>query len=127
MIRYGFIVACGLLGTLTALEAKTLNGVQTMATARGNAMVDSQGMTLYTFDEDKNGKSACGFFCSYVWPPLKVSASTQRLVHWSVIDRGLGATQAAYKGRPLYTYAKDNKPGDATGDGVDGTWHIARR
>ena len=126
MIKYGLIVACGLLSSLTALESKTLIGIQTIATARGKAMVDSQGMTLYTFDEDKNGQSACGFFCTYVWPPLKVSASTQGLVHWSAIDRGLGSTQATYKGHPLYTYAKDSKPGDVNGDGVDGTWHIAR-
>jgi predicted lipoprotein with Yx(FWY)xxD motif len=35
--------------------------------------------------------------------------------------------QWAYKGKPLYTFAKDTKPGDTTGDGfLNGAWHIAK-
>ena len=34
--------------------------------------------------------------------------------------------QWAYKGKPLYTWAKDTKPGDVTGDGVNNVWHIAQ-
>jgi predicted lipoprotein with Yx(FWY)xxD motif len=37
-----------------------------------------------------------------------------------------GAKQWAYKGKPLYTWAKDTKPGDITGDGVNNVWHIAK-
>ena len=29
------------------------------------------------------------------------------------------------QGKPLYTFNKDAKPGDATGDGVNSVWHIA--
>ena len=36
-----------------------------------------------------------------------------------------GVRQWAYKGKPLYTWSKDTKPGDASGDGVGGSWHIA--
>jgi predicted lipoprotein with Yx(FWY)xxD motif len=33
----------------------------------------------------------------------------------------------AYKGRPLYTWKNDKKPGDITGDGfLNGAWHIAQ-
>jgi predicted lipoprotein with Yx(FWY)xxD motif len=33
----------------------------------------------------------------------------------------------AYKGRPLYTWKDDKKPGDITGDGfLNGVWHIAQ-
>ena len=28
-------------------------------------------------------------------------------------------------GKPLYTWTKDKKPGDATGDGVNKVWHLA--
>jgi predicted lipoprotein with Yx(FWY)xxD motif len=31
----------------------------------------------------------------------------------------------AYNGHPLYFWSKDTKPGDVTGDGVDG-FHVAR-
>lgn len=37
---------------------------------------------------------------------------------YSVVTRDDGSTQWAYKGRPLYTWVKDTKPGDTSGDGV---------
>jgi predicted lipoprotein with Yx(FWY)xxD motif len=43
---------------------------------------------------------------------------------WSVIRRGDGTPQWAYKGRPLYTFIKDTKAGDTNGDGVGGHWHV---
>jgi predicted lipoprotein with Yx(FWY)xxD motif len=39
-------------------------------TSKGNAFVDSKGMTLYTFDKDSGGKSACNGPCATNWPPL---------------------------------------------------------
>lgn len=27
---------------------------------------------------------------------------------------------------PLYYWVKDKKPGDVTGDGVNGVWHVAK-
>ena len=44
---------------------------------------------------------------------------------WTVVTRKDGGKQWAYKGKPLYTFHKDAKPGDATGDGVNNVWHIA--
>ncbi|TIX38252.1 MAG: hypothetical protein E5V36_22130, partial [Mesorhizobium sp.] len=32
----------------------------------------------------------------------------------------------AYEGKPLYTFIKDKKAGDVTGEGVGGVWHIAK-
>jgi predicted lipoprotein with Yx(FWY)xxD motif len=37
-----------------------------------------------------------------------------------------GKSQWAYKGKPLYFWVKDQKPGDKTGDGVNGVWHAAK-
>ncbi|MGN8186461.1 hypothetical protein ACTJLD_10810, partial [Burkholderia sp. 22088] len=34
--------------------------------------------------------------------------------------------QWAYRGRPLYRWKQDRKPGDAGGDGIGGMWHVAR-
>ena len=45
---------------------------------------------------------------------------------WTVVTRDDGSKQWAYKGKPLYTWAKDTKPGDKTGDGVNGTWKTAK-
>jgi predicted lipoprotein with Yx(FWY)xxD motif len=45
---------------------------------------------------------------------------------WSLIKRDDGSMQWAYKGKPLYLWIKDGKPGERTGDGFKGVWHIAR-
>jgi predicted lipoprotein with Yx(FWY)xxD motif len=44
-----------------------------------------------------------------------------------VVKRDDQSRQWAYKGRPLYRWAGDRKPGDSTGDGVGGVWHTAKR
>ena len=33
--------------------------------------------------------------------------------------------QWAYKTKPLYSFSKDSKPGDITGDDFNHVWHIA--
>ena len=43
-------------------------------TAKGKALVDGKGMTLYTFDKDGGGKSMCNGPCADNWPPLMASA-----------------------------------------------------
>ena len=45
---------------------------------------------------------------------------------WTVVTRDDGAKQWAYKAKPLYTFAKDTKAGDVSGDGfLNGAWHVA--
>jgi predicted lipoprotein with Yx(FWY)xxD motif len=46
--------------------------------------------------------------------------------NYMVITRDHGKKQWALKGKPLYFWAKDSKPGDKTGDGVNNVWHIAK-
>ncbi|MGO3485546.1 MAG: hypothetical protein ACTINV_15785, partial [Cellulosimicrobium funkei] len=35
-----------------------------------------------------------------------------------------GELQVTVDGRPVYTYAADTGPGDVTGQGVNGVWHV---
>jgi predicted lipoprotein with Yx(FWY)xxD motif len=84
-------------------------------------------MTLYTFAKDSKGKSACNGKCAQNWPPLMATAGEKGGKGYSTIKRDDGKIQWAYKGKPLYTWVKDKKPGDITGDGVlKGAWHIAK-
>ena len=53
------------------------------------------------------------------------SASDAGQGGWSVIMRDDGSRQWAYRGKPLYAWIKDQKPGDRTGDGVLHVWHVA--
>ncbi|HZS65457.1 MAG TPA: hypothetical protein VFA53_13315 [Xanthobacteraceae bacterium] len=94
--------------------------------AKGPVLTDSKGMTLYVFDKDSGGKSACSGGCAANWPPLKASADAKAGDNYTVIARDDGSKQWAYKGKPLYTWKNDKKPGDVTGDGVNGVWHIAK-
>jgi len=98
---------------------------KTADTSKGKALVDGKGMTLYTFDKDAGGKSACNGPCATNWPPLMAAADAKASGNWSIITRDDGVKQWAYKGKPLYAWAKDTKPGDATGDGFNNVWHIA--
>jgi predicted lipoprotein with Yx(FWY)xxD motif len=101
----------------TPMEAKVDNGT----------LVNAAGMTLYTFDKDAagDGKSACNGPCAANWPPLHAGANDQVSGNWSAITRDDGSKQLAYKGKPLYLWVKDHKPGDRTGDGVLKVWHVA--
>ena len=91
-------------------------------------LVNGGGMTLYTFDKDTagSGKSVCNGPCATNWPPLAATPADTGSGDYSVITRDDGAKQWALKGKPLYLWIKDKKPGDQTGDGVNGVWTIAK-
>jgi predicted lipoprotein with Yx(FWY)xxD motif len=110
-----FLIGCAAYGS-GQMPAKVSDGMLT----------DSAGMTLYTFDRDTAGKSACNGPCEKNWPPLMAGESAKPSGNYSVITRDDGKKQWAYNGKPLYTWVKDQKPGDKTGDGVNNVWHIAK-
>ena len=99
-----------------------------MALKLGAAPVlsDSNGMTLYVFDKDVGGVSDCYGMCAMFWPPAIAPAGAAARDGYSLVARRDGKMQWAYKGKPLYLYQNDSKPGDVTGDGVDQVWHVAR-
>jgi predicted lipoprotein with Yx(FWY)xxD motif len=95
----------------------------------GGMLTDSAGMTLYTFDKDAagSGKSVCNGPCATNWPPLKATADDKPGGNWSIITRDDGSRQWAYKGKPVYLWSKDRKPGDKTGDGFNNAWHSVKQ
>jgi len=100
---------------------------QTGDSAKGKVLTDGKGMTLYTFDKDAGGKSACNGPCAVNWPPLMAATDAKPATGYTIIARDDGSKQWAYKGKPLYTWKNDKKPGDTTGDGfLNNTWHIAQ-
>jgi len=94
----------------------------------GGHLIDASGRTLYTFDRDAagSGKSACNGQCAELWPPAKAEADAKPEGDLTIVTRDDGSKQWAYKGKPVYTYAKDSKPGDATGDNFRDVWHVAK-
>jgi predicted lipoprotein with Yx(FWY)xxD motif len=95
--------------------------------AKNGMFVNAKGMTLYTFDKDTPGKSACNGQCAANWPPMLVGDGGKAAGDWTIVVRDDGLKQWAYKGKPVYGWVKDTKPGDTTGDGfLNGAWHIAK-
>ena len=97
----------------------------------GQVITDQNGMTLYRFDKDtaKPPKSNCDGDCAKAWPPMLATGDVQvQGVDKSLVGkvtRSDGTEQITVGGWALYRYAKDTKPGDATGQGVGGAWYAA--
>ena len=96
-------------------------------TAKGKALVNGKGMTLYTFDKDAGGKSMCNGPCADNWPPLMAADDAKPTADMTIVVRDDGKKMWAYKGKPLYTFKKDTAPGETNGDGfLNGAWHMAK-
>lgn len=114
---------------LTAASLLAASALQAApAEAKNGVLTGGNGMTLYVFDKDAagSGKSQCNGPCAANWPPLMAAASDKAAGDYTLVTRDDGKTQWAYKGKPLYFWAKDQKPGDKTGDGFNNVWHAAK-
>jgi predicted lipoprotein with Yx(FWY)xxD motif len=97
----------------------------------GSVLVDSKGFTLYYFEKDKGGKSACYGACAEGWPPLSTEGAAKGMSGVQASKLGTskrkdGTTQVTYAGWPLYTYVADTKPGEDNGTDVKAfgaTWY----
>lgn len=89
-----------------------------------SVMTNDEQMTLYTFDKDADGKSACNDDCAKNWPPNLGKAGEAKDSDWTLIERTDGTMQWAYKGKPTYLYHEDMQAGDMKGDGKGGVWHV---
>jgi predicted lipoprotein with Yx(FWY)xxD motif len=95
--------------------------VREIADAGGTGLVDSAGLTLYAFDGNAaHPKPSCrGADCARLWIALEAPEIANPLGDFASVARDDGITQWLYRGRPLYRFSGDVKPGDANGVGVD--------
>jgi predicted lipoprotein with Yx(FWY)xxD motif len=91
-------------------------------------LTDPDGLTLYVFDNDATvpGGSACTGACLNMWTPLYAQTGAKAMGDYSLITRDDGKLQWSYKGKPLYRWYNDKKPGDQDGDGLRQAWHVAK-
>ncbi|MEO8646339.1 hypothetical protein [Pseudomonas sp.] len=122
MNQYSFSLKALMLAA--ALTLPTMAFAADPAMMKGGMMVDHKGMTVYTFDKDAGGKSMCNDECAKNWPPMMAPAGAKAEGKWTVIKRDDGKMQYAYDGKPLYTFVKDEKPGEMKGDGMKDVWHV---
>src|SRR6266516_1726802 len=115
--------ALGDTSSASPLHASKAALVALRNTALGNVLVDARGHTLYLFDKEKHGRSACYGACASYWPPLLSTAKPRpgKGVHASLLGvtkRTNGKRQVTYAGHPLYTFIADKKAGQTTGEGL---------
>lgn len=123
------ISACGSSKSATPAPPKTPSGKPATVGLEsdgqlGKVLVDSQGRTLYLFQKDAGGRSACTGACASAWPPLRADGSvvagpgltSSKL---TTTPRSDGKPQVAYNGHPLYLYSGDAKAGDTNGQGIN--------
>ena len=114
-----------------ALKAEMLNKRATLKvgdSSLGKILVANNGMTLYLKKDDSTGKSTCYGDCAKNWPPLLIKGTpTAGTGVTGKVDRTVrtdGRFQVTYNGMPLYFWKSDIKPGDTTGNGVNGIWSV---
>jgi predicted lipoprotein with Yx(FWY)xxD motif len=104
-------------------------------TSLGSVIVDNQGRTLYLFEPDAKGRSACtSSGCVAEWPPLTTTGAPQATgglmaSALGTTTRADGTQQVTYDGHPLYRFAGDNQAGATGGQGINdngGLWFAVR-
>ena len=89
----------------------------------GKVLVGSNGRTMYLFEGDKSGASACSGACAAAWPPVTVTGTLKAgsgisQAELVTIKRSNGTMQLAYHGHPLYYFTGDSAVGTAHGQGL---------
>ena len=96
--------------------------VNMATTSLGPVLTGPNGLTLYTHAGDSTTASTCTGGCAAAWPPLVGPATGGTGVSgtFATLTRDDGSVQVTYNGLPLYGWKNDSKPGDVTGQGVNG-------
>jgi predicted lipoprotein with Yx(FWY)xxD motif len=121
------VIALLLVGVSTAIAASgaavRATTVATAPSGLGRVLVDSRGQTLYLFEKDARGTSACSGLCTTYWPPLltKGKPIASKGAHRSQlgsIRRADGTRQVTYAGHPVYLFSGDSKRGQTNGESL---------
>ncbi|HEY7623163.1 MAG TPA: hypothetical protein VH834_25535 [Solirubrobacteraceae bacterium] len=130
------VLTAAMLAGLTAIASSATSKpatVKTGTSALGRIVVDGKSHTLYLFQKDRHGKSACSGACARSWPPLLTKGAPKagtgaKSSLLGTTMRSDGTTQVTYNKHPLYTFVGDNgKPGSTAGQGLDAfgaRWYV---
>ena len=124
-MKTSILTALLFLGTFAQAAALTRPVTVVEGTKTESYLGTQFGQTLYTFDLDTAGTSACTNLCVEKWPPLLVSQPEAKalVAPFGVINRAGGTQQVTYHGKPVYTFFLDHAEGDNKGDNVGNLWH----
>jgi predicted lipoprotein with Yx(FWY)xxD motif len=102
------------------------------STKLGKVLVNKSGDTVYLFTADSKNHSTCNPSCLGYWPAVKATGKVPSSLPGINATIGTtsdmsGAKIVTANGWPLYTYVKDAKPGDVTGEETNlfgGKWYV---
>src|ERR1019366_1068373 len=123
-------VTSGAAGSATPSAPGGVLGVAT--TSLGRVLVDGKGFTVYMLMADTPGHSTCSAQCLKYWPLVPAPAGSGVLpvqgisAALATTKATSGASMVTAGGWPLYTFVKDQAPGEVSGEGVKafgGTWY----
>ena len=131
------VAACGSSSSSSSTSGSSASAPATVKAATissvgSTALVNSRGFTLYRLTGEHPGKFICtSSACLAAWHPLTVSSGSKpsgSVGSLGVVKRSNGMIQVTYKGEPLYTFAHDSAPGQASGEGLKdvGTWLVIK-
>ena len=84
------------------------------------------GTSFYTYDKDSKTKSACDDKCAETWAPVKAHDKATSMGDWTLVDRGGGYMQWAYKGHPIYINVPQVVSKSDPELNNDGHWHVLK-
>jgi predicted lipoprotein with Yx(FWY)xxD motif len=130
VIAFALVATALVVATAPAANSSTV-GLRSVGKL-GKVVVNAKGHTLYLFEKDKHGKSACSGACAVVWAPVVVTGKPTagaglKKSLLGTTKRSDGKTQVTYHGHPLYTYDDDKKVGTAKGQGskeFGASWYV---
>lgn len=105
-------------------QTQSRTKVAVARSAVGRILVDSKGITLYDFVQDRGTTSTCYGACAALWPPLlttgkPIAGTGVRASLLGTTKRKDGRLEVTYGGHPLYYFVTDRKPGQTTGQGIN--------
>jgi len=102
-------------------------GFKVIPTTTGRLLVNSDDMSVYSWDGDEPNKSNCAVECRRNWTPVPAPEIAVNRGEWTVVRHESGFRQWAYRGRPLYTHNHDpgskSFAGSDMPDWRDPAWH----
>jgi predicted lipoprotein with Yx(FWY)xxD motif len=124
------LLAAASVAPIAAASMDTVNlGTATVHGVSQTVLTNSAGMTLYYLKGSTPAKVGCTGACVKFWPPLLLKTGSPtgpaKIAKQLAVATTADGRQVLFRGHPLFTFAGDKKPGQATGEGLKGVWFVA--
>lgn len=122
--------ACGHSPRTTSPRILALQPVTAIVSGTSETVLEGDAdRSLYYSSSDTPASVMCRGVCTHTWVPfvrpvaplISPTFPGGGRLTWM---HGPSGCQAEYNGHPLYTYAGDLRPDEASGNDLDGTWFV---